>query len=176
MASSIIRVIIIILSCCASRRITPSIIRVHCCEMFWHFKLHIHLGVKFLWFFQCLGWSSLVDIFLSNYCFSSLPTDIKPENLLISKDGVLKLCDFGKVENLKHMSLISCELYHAMLLFSFSLWTGVQFIELKKRNRGEQSQSRAYWGEKRRLTCFSCQMFLFLLGVCWQALCSVISC
>lgn len=145
-------------------------------NMFWHFKLHIHLDVKFLWFFQCLGWSSLVDIFLSNYCFSSLPTDIKPENLLISKHGVLKLCDFGKVENLKHMSLISCEMYHAMLLFSFSLWTGVQFIELKKRNGGEQSQSRACWGEKGRLTCFNCQMFLFLLGVCWQALCRVISC
>jgi len=148
MASSIIRVIIIILSCRASRRIRPSIIRVHCCEMFWHFKLHIHLGVKFLWFFQCLGWSSLVDIFLSNYCFSSLPTDIKPENLLISKDGVLKLCDFGKVENLKHMSLISCEMYHAMLLFSFSLWTGVQVIGLKKETE-ESGASQEHAGEKK---------------------------
>lgn len=25
-----------------------------------------------------------------------LPTDIKPENLLISSDDVLKLCDFGE--------------------------------------------------------------------------------
>lgn len=47
--------------------------------------LRIHL--KLLVLKNCIG---LI------FCFLFFPVDIKPENLLISSDDVLKLCDFGK--------------------------------------------------------------------------------
>ena len=51
--------------------------------------------------YDCLNTVSKSSVIWIVYLtlFFSQPTDIKPENLLISKNGILKLCDFGKVKN-----------------------------------------------------------------------------